>query len=581
MPLFALLPARCVSRRLLPLCLALVLTACGGGGGATSSPAAAPTNGPSSTGTGSSSSGTGTGSGTTPAPAASVTTAAAATRFLNMATYGATEEEVQRLLAMGLDAWLDDQFSRSATHHEAPLAATFNGQPPREMRSAIWFSVSVNAGDQLRQRMALALSEIFAASDRTNIYDVQQPAVAHYYDLLLDDAFGNYRTLLQDVSLSPFMGHWLNMLGSNGGSSTVRADENFARELMQLFTVGLVKLNDDGSVQKDGSGNAIATYTQDQVTATARALTGWSWSGATSITQATGNLTAPMTAIQASHDRRSKTIIGGKLLPAGQTAEADLNAVLDTLFNDSSLPPFICRQLIQRLVTSNPSAAYVQRVVAVFRNDGNGVRGNLKAVVRAILTDREALGGAAENSDFGKLREPLIVLTHLWRAFHVKTPDGVYGMYTPNDTFGQMPLDAQTVFSFFRPDYAPYGDIRDAGLVAPEFQIANSAYLTLGSNYFFYQVYESFVGQPGTAGATQGQFIDVTPFASTAKDPAALVDRISAVLIGAPLPAEVRSLLIDDVSAVPYSTPPLTDGTQRALEAVFMILSSPNYMVFR
>ena len=381
------------------LCCAIVLAtlaACGGGGSGDGS-------------SGGSSGGGSTGGGSPPAAPISKTDAF---RFLNQSTYGATEAEVQRLVALGTSAtgygrWIDEQLQQPASVQLPTVQAAYaNLANPAQMigslntdRQEIWFRNSLTGPDQLRQRVAFALSEIMVVSQQSTLQNMPY-ALADYYDLLARDAFGDFRKLLEDVTLHPAMGVYLNMLGNQKPDATrnIRPDENYARETLQLFTIGLVELNPDGSVRKDAQGQPIPTYDQSVIEGFANVFTGWNYSGAASFAQARrtlANQVLPMQAYPEQHSPLAKQLLqypgaAKPSLPAGQTAQQDLADALDNIFNHPNVGPFISKQLIQKLVTSNPSPQYVARVAAVFNNDGTGKRGNLGAVVKAILLDAEA-----------------------------------------------------------------------------------------------------------------------------------------------------------------------------------------------
>ena len=289
---------------------------------------------------------------------------------------------------------------------------------------AVFFQNAVTGQDQLRQRVAFALSQMWVVSA---VSTKDAYAFPPYWRLFRDNAFGNYRDIMKAVTLSPAMGNYLNMANNNKGNAAkgTAANENYARELMQLFTVGLTQLNPDGSAALDSNKNPVPTYDQSVVTNTARALTGWTYPTAPNA-KAKGNNPAyyigQMFAVEAEHDTTSKTIIGGANIPAGQTAEQDLESVLDALMAQKTMAPFVCKQLIQHLVTSNPSPAYIERVSAVFLNNGAGVRGDMKAVITAILTDAEARAGdaasAPSNANFGHLREPVLFMANVLRGLN-------------------------------------------------------------------------------------------------------------------------------------------------------------------
>jgi uncharacterized protein (DUF1800 family) len=396
--------------------LALLLAACGGGGGGdngtpTGNTAADPTPPPAT-------------AAPTPAPAGlrtGVESKSDAARFLTQATFGPTLADIDALAVDGsFDAWLDAQRALPPSLQlpylrEQRAAGTVLN---RNHRMEAWWRNALTAPDQLRQRMAFALSEILVVSDEDPVLGIRPEGVAYYYDLLTQHALGNYRELLEAVTLSPAMAHYLSMFGNRRPDPSIglRADENYARELMQLFTVGLVELNPDGTPRLGGDGKTLPTYSQADIENLARVFTGWSWVADGFWTNAP-NWTAPLQPDARYHDSDAKTIIGGARIPAGLDARAELERALDTLFAHDNLGPFLGQQLIQRLVTSNPSPAYVARVAAVFDDNGRGERGDLYAVARAILLDPEARDGhRSAPRTFGKLREPLLRVSALWRA---------------------------------------------------------------------------------------------------------------------------------------------------------------------
>ena len=342
-------------------------------------------------------------------------------RFLNQATYGATEAEAQRLIALGdsttaYSRWIDEQLAQPTSVQLPTVQAAFaNLANPAQMigslnadRQEVWFRNSITGPDQLRQRVAFALAEIMVVSQQSTLQNMPY-ALADYYDLLARDAFGDYRKLMEDVTLHPAMGVYLNMLGNQkpDTANNIRPDENYARELMQLFTVGLVELNLDGSVKVDGQGQPLPTYDQSVVEGFAHVYTGWNYAGAASFGQARrtlANQILPMQAYPGQHATEAKKLLqysgaAKSSLAAGQTPQQDLADALDNVFNHPNVGPFISKQLIQKLVTSNPSPAYVARVATVFNNDGTGKRGNLGAVVKAVLLDSEARPATAHSHE--------------------------------------------------------------------------------------------------------------------------------------------------------------------------------------
>jgi len=402
--------------------------------------------------------------------------------FLIRATFGPTEEDILAVMDSGYEAWIDGQMSLPISRQlpllESRLAA--DGLNPLELASPVphlqnarmdtWWELAIRAPDQLRQRVAFALSEILVISD---LGQLARPvhAIASYHDMLVENAFGNYRELLEDVTLHPAMGSYLSMRRNEKADegNNIRPDENFARECMQLFSIGLVMLNLDGTVQMDG-GQPIPTYGQQQITEFSRVYTGWNFFNAprfvTNLPISTAAYTTPMRAFEEFHDDGSKTLLGGEVISAGLSAAEDLDAALDNIFNHQNVAPFVSKQLIQRLVTSNPTPAYVERVASVFNDNGQGVRGDLAAVIRSILLDDEALT-AADRLGGAKLKEPLLRLTQLWRAFDAVGVNGLFRYSHPEWDFGQRPYGSPSVFNFFSPAYAQPGPIAAMGLVSP------------------------------------------------------------------------------------------------------------------
>jgi uncharacterized protein (DUF1800 family) len=515
-------------------------------------------------------------------PAAPASDAEAA-RFLNQATFGATPAAIAELRALGYRAWIERQLalpmSRSLPYVRAHPAEPDYAPNPR---LEAWYLNAVEGDDQLRQRMAFALSEIFVVSDRADILYFEAQAMAQYYDLLSSHAFGNFRALLEAVTLHPVMGAYLSMLGNRGPAPGIRPDENYAREILQLFSIGLWQLNPDGSYRLDAAGARIPTYDQDVIRGFAHALTGWNfadcdlealgWEGCTY----SYNWLLRMQAYPDFHDVGEKRLLDGVRLPPGRSAQQDLSDALDLIAAHPNVGPFISRQLIQRLVTSNPSPAYVARIARVFADNGAGTRGDLGAVARAILLDPEArYGERVSPQRFGKAREPLLKLTHIWRAFHGRAASGRYAEWYPEYALGQAPLRAPSVFNFFQPGFAPLGPIADAGLVAPEFQIFTTALVTSISNDMltrsFYYVRGIDDPDPDWV------LIDVTREAALAADPPALADHLDVLLLGGAMSPTLRRELI----ALVNDTWDGDAGRWRALEALNLVLRSPDFAVQR
>ncbi|MDO9105407.1 MAG: DUF1800 domain-containing protein [Methylovulum sp.] len=498
-----------------------------------------------------------------------------AVRFLNMATFGATPNDIGHLRKMTLLQWVNEQFRMNASCHLDVLNQTQNNND-RANRMEVWFRHAVTAPDQLRQRVAFALSEIFVVSDVGS--GIPANALAVYYDILVRNAFGNFRDILEQVTLSPAMGRYLSMLGNQkpNRAQGIRADENFAREVMQLFTIGLVQLNAAGVPLREG-GETIPTYSQADIEGLARVFTGWSWGDSLSFFDG-DDWRISMKAFPAYHDRKEKAILNKKRVPEGGTAEKDLAIVLKVLFNHPNVGPFIGRRLIQRLVTSNPSPQYIARVARRFDDNGQGVRGDMKSVIRAVLLDAEALGGTSVNPKFGKLREPLLVLTHLWRAFDGNAADGTLPYYYPDYTIGQAPLSAPSVFNFFRPDYAPSGAIKDNKMVAPEFQWVNDANNTRFYNELFGLTQWYYKGNPYVD--RNNILIDINNLKSHAKSPDDLVNYLDFLLTGKKLPVDAKQALRNYLRGIAMGTG-RDKGVRRSLEALYLIMSSPYYLIQR
>jgi uncharacterized protein (DUF1800 family) len=499
-----------------------------------------------------------------------------ASRFLAQATFGPSLAGINSLVSGGYTAWFAAQMAAPATSQLAATRADAlsfpnTGQYPisENNRQAAWWKLAVTAPDQLRQRVAFALSEIFVVSDVSSLLTEEPEALANYNDLLAADAFGNYRQLLQDVTLSPVMGNYLSMLRNTPANPAkgTSADENYAREIQQLFTVGLNQLNPDGSLALDATGLPIPTYNQTEIVQTANVLTGWSYHSTLASPSFTGGAADwynPMQLFAASHDNTQKSILGGVIVPASEGGAADLKLLLDTLFNHPNTGPFFCRQLIERLVSSNPSPGYIYRVAQVFANDGTGSRGNIGAVVKAILLDPEArLGAIASNAGFGKLKEPLLRLTGIYRAFNAAAINGRYGnstLFLPDVTLGEGALRAPTVFNFFLPDYVYPGALAQAGLYAPEFQITTASSAIIQPNTLYAAIFTAATPAAGTP------ILDLSALTSAPDNPT-LVSTLNLLLCGGAMPTATQQSVVAALAALPGTTL-ATDRAKFALELV-------------
>ena len=512
-----------------------------------------------------------------PPPPPTPISKAEAFQFLNQATFGATEAEAGRLISMRYEAWIDDQFrklpSLQLPHLQSLPPPDFMGQLHPD-RVDIWFRNSLSGDDQLRQRVAFALSEIMVVS-QLGALQGRPFAVADYYDVLARNAFGNYRDLLEEITLHPAMGVYLSMLGNEkpNPALNIRPDENYARELMQLFSIGLVELEIDGTVRLDANDQPIPTYDQDVIEGFAHVFTGWTW--ALSPVFGSGRVPVssqytPMEHWPEYHDTGPKQLLNGIVLPAGQTGEQDLSDALDNIFNHPNVGPFIAIRLIQRLTTSNPSPAYVRRVAEVFNNNGAGVRGDLGAVVRAILLDAEARPSAASDVD-GKLKEPLLRLTQLYRAYNAQSANGGYRQLGGvSAILGQGPLQSPSVFNFFSPFFAPPGEIRNAGLVAPELEIATEYQNTFITNYMLLQTFGLNQANPDLR--PNDVYIDIQQEMNVAADIDALIDLVAGKLLGGQVSAPLRTEIAGMLERLPEADPVL-----RAAEAIYLVVTSPEF----
>lgn len=519
-----------------------------------------------------------------------------ASRFLWRSTFGPLDSEIDRVMQIGYAAWIDEQQTLPATLHQ-PLLAGFSGEIGQNERQRVWWDVAKIAPDQLRQRTAFALSEILVVSDLNGDLEGQPLALAAYYDLLVTQAFGNYRELLEAVTLTPVMGHYLSMFRSTRDPVLgIEPDENYAREIMQLFSIGLVQLNLDGSVVMNG-GQAVPTYDQSDIVALAEAFTGWNFAGADGgdgdcepweWRWPEANWLEPMAPCPVTnpnngqpadyHVTTAKTIVGGVNLPAGQSAQQDLEQALDALFNHPNVGPFLARRLIQRLVTSNPSPQYIGRIAGVFRDNGQGIRGDLGATVKAILMDPEALSGAAGNPEFGKLREPLLRQTQINRVYDARInpqfaadPDCCWpgAIYRPEFFFGQAALRSPSVFNFFKPDFAQPGAIENQGLVSPEFEITTETQVVTLANFYF----ESLMWGPPYPWQTEHE-LQVGPLLAIAGDAATLVDQVIDDLLYGGLDPLTRQIIVDRINQIRVQ-----DSDVRVAETIYYITTSPQAMV--
>jgi uncharacterized protein (DUF1800 family) len=628
-------PVRAPTSLVLAALSAALVAGCGGGGGATPDGTATDsglhsTGGSSgSTSTGSTGATTGsntgsstgntagstTGSGTGGTAAATTATHADAWRLLTQASFGPVDADVSKVMAGGDAAWLDAQFALpvsagylarwDADNQALQAANPANGASGNSIASQFHYH-ALKSNDQLRHRVAFALSEIFVVSS-VELKGFHSRAIAAYMDMLNRDAFGNYRTLLQDVTLSAAMGQYLNVMGNVKENPTTGQvpDQNYAREVMQLFSIGLSQLNSDGTLKLDGSGHPIDTYAQADVDGLAKVFTGWSWGGPdtsnarfynAASAQDPNRLALPMQAYPQFHSTSAKSFLG-TTIPAQATAQpaADLKTALDAIFNHPNVGPFVGRQLIQRLVTSDPSPAYVARVAAVFNNNGQGVRGDLKAVIRAILLDPEARTStlASDGNAFGKVREPVLRLTAWMRAFGATSDSGqvLVGLTDdPGLQLGQSVDRSTTVFNFFRPGYVADGSLTGGrDLTMPELQITDETSVAGYVNFMSTAVARG-VGMWGLTGTAKRPDVQPNYAAQLALSPQSgpLVDDVTLRLLGDGVPDAYKARLRAAVDSIVI--PALKTGgsnqaqvdaakRNRVNAAVLLTLASPEFIV--
>jgi len=499
-----------------------------------------------------------------------------AIRFLQQATFGPNDQTIAQVQSMGFDAWLNQQFQMPPTLVSPVLQqriALGESASRDDLWVEGWWNASLTAPDQLRQRVAFALSEIVVVSQTGAGLTERPTAIANYYDMLLNDAFRNYRTILEDVTLNPEMGVFLNMRGNlkaNAATGT-NPNENYAREVLQLFSIGLNKLQPDGTLKLDATGLPIPTYDQSVVQGLARVFTGWNWHQNGTSNNPAADYVNAMTLVAANHETGTKQLLDGVVLPANQTGQKDLADLLNQIFNHPNIGPFVCRQLIQRLVTDNPSPAYVYRVAQKFANNGNGVRGDMQAVVRAILTDYEARSvDVINNQGYGHLREPVVRTAHVIRAFHPKSNSYYWKIPQTDSELGQSALRAPTVFNFFEPAYVYPGQLAVAGLVAPEFQITTDTTSIASSNFLESGIRAGFKGGD--------IFLNINTERAIASNASALVDRVNMLLMANQMPTDMHDRIMTYLNTIPIDGSG-TDTITRAQSAIHLVATSPQFSV--
>ena len=574
--------------------LAALLTACGGGGGDS-------------------------GGGETSPPPVVVekpATRAEAARFLTQATFGPTDADITRVMDIGYAAWIDEQFAlpAPATSHRAhwearnaEIAAASPGSTAGQDQvfESFW-KQAVTGPDQLRQRTAFALSQIFVISMVDSNVGNDPRAVAAWLDMLNTQGTGSYRVLLESVSRHPMMGYYLSHLrNQKADARTGRVpDENYAREVMQLFSIGLVELNEDGTARTSTGGAALETYTPADISGLAKVFTGFSWacpdwpdnncffSGSNNGQSDPDRGFKSMLGYPQYHSTEAKTFLGSTIAAQSSSApDASLSTALDTIAAHANVGPFIGRQLIQRFVTSNPSPAYVTAVARAFANNGSGVRGDLKAVVKAVLMHAEA---RTVSDTSGKVREPVLRLSAYLRAFPHSSDTGYWRVGNtdnPGTSLGQTPLRAPSVFNFYRPGYvAPGTQSGTRNLAAPELQLASETTAAGFVNYMRDNVSSGVGANNGTVNGVVRNRRDVQPDFTAelalATDVPGLVSRVADRLSYGNLGAVAQTDIATAVSSI--AIPAATGSNQAAIDtakrnrvnaAVLLVLASPEFQV--
>ncbi len=521
-----------------------------------------------------------------------------AARFLQQAQFSSTRPEITALRGEGVAMWL-------ARQYQTPLGSSgwdwlesqgygavdsneyyFSTNPAEYM---LW-SQLLGGPDMMRKRIALALSEFFVVSLNSAEFTWRSQAHASWWDMLVRNAFGNYRTLLEDVTLHPAMGHYLNTKGNRKEDTRSGRvpDENYSREVMQLFTIGLYQLN------LDGSSRGTSSYTEEDVSNLARVFTGYDFDRSDGVRHTRPNSTStieskefarkPMSLNAANHSEMEARFLGA-VVPAGTKGPEALRIAMDALFNHPNVGPFFARQMIQRLVTSNPSPDYIARVAARFNNNGSGVRGDLQAVWTAILLDDEARGPAGlNNPSFGKLREPMLRFMQWGRSFDVRSAAGTWkltNLSNASSQLGQSPLRSPSVFNFFRPGYVPPSTaLATAGATAPEFQLVNET--SVGGYLNFMQgVIERGLGFTNNVADITANY---SRELALVNDPAALVDHVCLVLAAGQVSPASRTVMLTALNATPIPTTGTAANIdlarrRRVMAAIFMVMGCPEYLV--
>jgi uncharacterized protein (DUF1800 family) len=565
-----------ITRLVITSSLLALLASCGGSGSGNSTSTSPP---PPTT--------------TTPPPPPLPPSSAQAARMLGQASFGPNNSEINSVISSGYAGWIDAQFGKPQLLHRAYLDSVIamlpvGGKLSQNQFFESFWQQAITGDDQLRQRVTYALSQIFVVSFQDGTVNNYPRGVASFYDTLATNAFGNYRNLLEAVSLHPMMGLYLTSLHNQKESSNTAPDENYAREVMQLMSIGLIELNPDGSA-KLTNGKQTETYANTDITGIAKVFTGWSWAGPDkSDTRFFGGNAdpnrdwMPMQSYPKFHSTSEKAFLGTTIgAQSSADPEASLKIALDRLFNHNNVGPFIGRQLIQRLVTSNPSPQYVARVAAAFANNGQGVRGDMKAVIKAVLLDTEARADVnTTNTTGGKLREPVLRLASWMRGFDAKSASTRFllgNLDDPLSGLGQTPMRSPSVFNFYRPGYVPPNtSIASANLVAPEFQITGETSV-VGYLNFMRDVI------PNGIGTSRDIKPDYSTLIALADTPDKLLDQVNLILIAGQMSSGLRAQILAAMNSVSISTTNTANADaarkNRVYLSIFLTMASPEFLV--
>ncbi len=534
----------------------------------------------------------------------------AAARFLSQASLGYSYTDTETVTLMGIEDWITDQMENKpmpftlkekVTEYRQFVRDSLDNQEASSssrMWDYAWWQYHMTSDDALRQKTAHALSEIIVVSEKSP-FGNNGLALSDYYDILLNNAFGNFRDILQDVTYHAAMGVYLTYLNNPKTDTIINQypDENYARELMQLFTIGLYELNNDGTRVLDNEGEPIPTYDNDDILEFSKIFTGLTWADRTQWGRGAYRDTSylpEMVMWNDYHEPGVKNLLNGFQVPDRDPVDgdADISDALDNLFDHPNIGPFISTLLIQRMVTSNPSAAYIDRVATAFNDNGQGVRGDMKAVVRAILLDPVAKACASgDDPQFGKLREPFLRYIQINKAFNATTTSGDFrnDMDYIYQFIEQKPLASPSVFNFYQMDYQPLGPVNDADLFAPEFQITNSQTISgwidglyrfiVGENLA--DEYDLYSGEPNENYADEITTIDLTTEMTMTNDDELhiLVDRLNLLLAQGRLTQPTVEKIITAITN--FENEDEDDMELRVKLTIYLVMSSPEYLINR